>query len=556
MEISKNKCREKISSIKKDIDESPNRIKYARKNLESTTKYIKKLKKQNPNFTIEELNNFLYSKVKETIINLNSPTRSDMYLYKTSEYVLKNINLVFEELEKNQKEKYINNEKKSYKYTSDIEKNIKLITEDVITIILNRKTTEFKEKFLNNSLSYEENKELREQIKKALKTFNDIYNKEIKKRYSIKLSNIIRILDEMGFLKKYNERNNKILDNINLPILKYEYEPEKNKCGLTDLKNPEFINRFSLEEIIAMTSFYSNRLTKEVIDYNESLYIVNKIGLIEEILKKDDYKSDITDDELREIISQLEFLKEISKDIAQEMLSKSTKNCENNVINGDLTKSRSREKAIKTYEEDYKNIYENIFLPQFSNDFKNDLDLVTILEADRYNLYSAKNFAIESVMVILTDKNKNINWGYIPENKNGKNTIQNKEKFVLIGIDMKGYNMPIKLHFQREELETFLTNYAKDTKIPLYEGNEDMEIAWNGYMTTQVYMPLTKEQRKQLKETNLHSSDYRYRFIEHIKWMMLPNRYPKYLCDHQGNKKEKRYIDVKTGQIVATDKLH
>lgn len=555
MDLIKNQCGKKINKIKKDIDKLPNKMKYVKEELQYMIQYIKKLKMQNPDSSLKDLNELLYSKVKEVIQSMSSPTRSDMYLYKTSEYILKNPNIIFEEIERADRKEYINNKKKIYKYTSDIEKNIKTITEDLLTIILEKCPIEFKEKFVKGTLNYDENIKLKETIKKYVKLFYEGYSKEMKKRYSLKLANTVKLLDEMGFLKIYNDRNNRKLEELNLPMLEYEYEAEKNKFAITDLKNPEFVKRFSLDEIIAMTSFYDNRLTKEVMNFNEGLYIANKIGMTKEIFEKGEYELNVTDEGLREIIAQLGFLTEIANEITKESAHKSYVYCNEDKVEPKLSDNKTRKKAIEEYKKDYNELYKNFFLTQFYNDFEMDLDIATILEIDRYNLYSAKDFAMESLMVILADKKKsnNINWGYIPENNNGKNSIQNKDKFVLIGMDMKGYNMPIKLHFEKEKLETFLINYTKSTELPVYEGNEDMQIPWKGFMTTQVYMPLTKDQRKQLKETELPKLDYRYHFLEHIKWMMFPNRYPDYLCDHQGNKKKKRYVDVKSGKIFSPD---
>lgn len=111
MNLIKNKCGEKINKIKKDVDKSPNKMKHVKKELQYMIQYIKKLKMQNPDSSLQDLNELLYSKVKETIQTMNSPTRSDMYLCKTSEYILKNPDIIFEEIERTDKETYISNKK-------------------------------------------------------------------------------------------------------------------------------------------------------------------------------------------------------------------------------------------------------------------------------------------------------------------------------------------------------------------------------------------------------------------------------------------------------------
>lgn len=180
MDLIKNQCGEKINKIKKDIDKLPNKMKYVKEELQYMIQYIKKLKMQNPDCSLKDFNELLYSKVKETIQSMSSPTRSDMYLYKTSEYILKNPDTIFEEIERTDRKKYINNNK-IYKYTSDTEKNIKAITEDLLTIILEKCSAEFKEEFVKGTLNYDENIKLKETINKHMKLFYERYAKEMKK---------------------------------------------------------------------------------------------------------------------------------------------------------------------------------------------------------------------------------------------------------------------------------------------------------------------------------------------------------------------------------------
>lgn len=307
-----------------------------------------------------------------------------------------------------------------------------------------------------------------------------------------------------------------------------------------------------------MTAFYTNRLVKETINYNNSLYIVEKTGLIRKILNNQDYKLEISDETLRELLAQQDFLRNIASSIISNVNKKSLKKTTGNLAILNLEDEKLTRDARKTFEKDYNELYNNILLTNINNDFFDDLTEAIFLEVDRYNLYQKKDYCIESLLVMLEDeeKNSNINWGYIPEMQNGNNSIQNKNKRILIGVDMKGYNMPIKLHFDRKQIERFLTEYAKKDTLPVYEGDEDMNVEWNDRITTQVLMPLSKEKRKKLKEKEVYKSDYRNRFLGHIKWMMFPNRYPDYLCDHQGKRREKRYVNIKSGIINTESKTH
>ena len=166
-----------------------------------------------------------------------------------------------------------------------------------------------------------------------------------------------------------------------------------------------------------------------------------------------------------------------------------------------------------------------------------------------YNLYEVKDMSAQALMVSLIDSDKNVNWGYIPEkDEKGRNSIQRGSKYVLIGFDLKGYNMPIKLHFEKDRIEKFLDGYTNNTAIPIYEGNEDVEIN-DEFLTTQVLMKLSKKQRAGIKSAlkNMSPDDERYKYISHLNWMMLPNRYPEHLKEN-GTRKPKAKIDIKTGK--------
>lgn len=154
-------------------------------------------------------------------------------------------------------------------------------------------------------------------------------------------------------------------------------------------------------------------------------------------------------------------------------------------------------------------------------------------------------------MVIKKSKGLNIkNWGYIPEiNKNGKNSIESNAENILIGIDFPRYNMPVRLHINREWLQSIVNMTLGNTKIPVYKGNEDFFVTRIGgrkkYMGTQILMPIQKEQRKDLeKAVETQKNNPNYNCIAHLNWLAYPNREPEHL---QGQPSKE--VDLATGAI-------
>ena len=110
---------------------------------------------------------------------------------------------------------------------------------------------------------------------------------------------------------------------------------------------------------------------------------------------------------------------------------------------------------------------------------------------------------------------------------------------------MKEFNMPLALHCSRDQIKEFLKNYTGKTLIPVYKGNEDMFVD-DELVSTQIYMKLSKEQRKLLRQKaekiNARQSMY-YKFIKHLQWMSHPKRPPEFI------NKQNLVYDLNTGFI-------
>ena len=153
--------------------------------------------------------------------------------------------------------------------------------------------------------------------------------------------------------------------------------------------------------------------------------------------------------------------------------------------------------------------------------------------------------------VIKGAKGLNIrNWGYIPERyPKGLNSIEAGRRYILVGIDFPRYNMPVRLHIDRERLANLVKIGLGSNKIPVYKGHEDFErVKLDGrrrYMGTQILMPIQKEQRKALEEAvNKQTDNPNYKLIAHLNWLAYPNRIP----EHLKNQPE-REVDLETGLI-------
>lgn len=505
---------------------------------------------ENINYKINQLiNNYIYT--------LNSPTRSDLYLFKTIENMLKNPDIINTIVSTHNMKEYLEPDSKYFVYTSDMNENYKLLLKDIFSTFSKYIPEDIKIKLKNNTLNTSQKMLLQSDICKFIKNFYDEkYDSLIKDGYVKRIVNTSTVLDLTGMLPRNNNSNNSRLRNLNLTFLGFKYEDEdknakKQKVCITDLMQPEFLKQFSVDELIAMSAFYSNRLAKAVYYYNECLYVLYKTDLIKKVIENPNYSLTLTDEELANILTQYKFLQKTSNKFI------SYKEKRKEPFNDDGKKvifSELNNPIIKESISNYSDLYSNEFkssIPNYRNNYIHDLNESIILSSSTSFVYNMKNNSIESLLTMLIDKKKEINWGIILEDN-----YNVKSNNILIGVDIKEFNMPIKLHFPKEQIQNFLLNYTGKCVIPVYQGHNDMNVN-SKYHSTQVLLKLSKEQRKLLREesNSISSNDPKYKFVQHIQWMSHPKRYPDFLLDKHGNFNRK-YINLQTGKKFTEKEIN
>lgn len=544
-------------------------IKRIKDNFQQFIPMVEELKESCDNAEILEA--IVRFKTVNYTYKLLRPNMSQIYMNKTIEYILENKEIINEILPTLDIKKLKESEENLVKYTHNLQRNSKILIENIVEVIYKQKSkVDFN--IMQNILRTEGEEKVKEFIEddikneeKNYKKLNGIIYKVIEQKFAKsekskinedsieRLSNTVKLLDEINTLKVNNDINNKRLDELNLEFLKFDYENDTNKksgIAIKDLMDEEFLKRFDIYEITALNAFYVNRLVKVLEEYNWNLYFAKKMDIYTKIINNEPININLTDEEIRHVILQKEFLKEKSQILIKDIIKNYEKEKieDTSITKQSIISSKRFQNIKEQYKEKYEELYNKIYLPNFKNDFVEDLITSVMLETDMYNLYEVKNMSIQAIMMFLIDKDKEINWGYIPEEENGKNSIERGNKYILIGFDLKGYNMPIKLHVEKDKIEKFLSNYTNSTIIPMYEGNEDMEIN-DKFLTTQVLMKLSKSQRAKLKSTiqTMSPDDERYKYIEHLNWMMFPKRYPNYLKQKDGTIKPKKKIDLQSG---------
>ena len=531
---------------------------------------VKNQLNKNPDLDLDRVEEKINGLFNDELFTIDHPTRSDLYLFKTLEELLKNPNVIGEILSSPQIDEIINNSQEHFVYTSNIKENYITVLKDAFIAIKDNLNNDTRQKLLEKKMSPSEIKVFQSKISKFLKHFYDrFYNSTIKEGYTNKLLTYVKMLDFSGTLASNNNFNNNILTTLKLEFLGFNYDEEfednLKRPVIEDLMKPEFYNNLKADELIAMSAFYANRVAKTVETYNNCLYIIYKINLLKKYKEDSSFTFNLSDEEIQNFILQQRIFSKYSKQFVKEKID----TCENKKIM--ITPDTIYEEldnpiikqGIRKYEYSYSDEFDKI-LPGYKHDILSDFGQCITLQTSTQLAYINKHHAIESLLLMLIDKDKERNWGVILDQTHKEHLSHDSVHNFLIGVDMKEFNMPISFHCSEDLIRTFINNYTNSDLIPVYKGNTDLIIPYNNsnvFLSTHILMKLSKEQRKLLRQTaeSISQNDHSYKFIKHIQWMSHPNRPPdhikaKYGIDKNGNLRKYLYHFGKH-KVYREDKL-
>lgn len=482
--------------------------------------------------------------------------KSDVFFLYTLRYVLKHPNVVFDIYEKLpiKERRQILNEDNEFDYNESLINN-------VITL-LNNILIERKNKYEKNidNLSEHDKEFLTNGICKMGKFLieKEKFDEHVKKGYIKRLSKMISFLDKLGGLQDYNKLNNERLEKIGLrDELGFDYSKEgKNDYKVTsvlDLKNEKALEKLSMEELTVLICFYLNRVEKTVENIEKVLFVLEKRRLLGRFCKGEDIEERLSVEDIKLNLAQFKFLSE-KCDIALEKIIKYSENKK-----GKFTCYNKEEVLIYIHPDDVKTYKQ--FMK--SNDITQNADLKTdVLNMQEFtsyknNFYCYKAEFMDIMMYDLLISDKDVNWGYVEESErtyNGKNSIKNESENILIKADLKGFNNPISLHYNRKDLKKFIHNFNGEYKMPVYAGAEDFYINDKDkktYMSNFILMPMGSSKIKRLKKSAsmIDKDSMYYKYIKHLAWICSPKAVPEHLM--KNGRFERELVDLESGDIES-----
>ncbi len=370
---------------------------------------------------------------------------------------------------------------------------------------------------------------------------------------------LINILDQLKLLAKYQREYKQELNKMDLGELAYEINGQGKELGMKELFSEENLKKLPIKTLMAQSAFWSNRLTKEIERMNNAKFICKDLDLINKIVKfrieKTDGKEElISEDVIEKELEKIAFL----NIVIEKIINQVEEDIKNTGIDGEVDIESYIRKISADYQEEYLK-YFNKKLPMCNNIIGNDIEQFIVAKNMINNLYKGKsaiNFALLEEALL---NEKILNWGYIEEEKD--------EKFVLLGFDIEKLSGPLFLHIPLKEIEEFLERNRLESKIPIYQGENDFKI--NGKtITRKLLMPIDNGKIKKLEEFKINQTEERdkFNFIEHCKYIVSGDtqKYPKHLKKikyiGKGKKQkqklviEKEYINLETKEKYKKDK--
>ena len=372
-------------------------------------------------------------------------------------------------------------------------------------------------------------------IQKEQKNFFERLRKKEKANLSEQLANNIWLkidfLRQIGALKNYEEDYNRTLENLSMPSsfrIENKEEFEKELLDRNKLKN------FSISELIALNAFWTNRLVKEVERRNEVIYVLENTDNFNAF--SEGKEINLKDKDIRHYLAEY---RAIVPYITRFKLDGRNRNKE---------KSIDGISNLAVLDFDINQIFSNDDIEHY-NDLEAVAYNVLLLNNRSQLLYDQKDIAIGEMVSLMVNSTGYNNAGISLEEAGtgykGKS---------LVVIDLKGFNAPLMLHMNNDELLKRVKKVSGRTEIPVYRGGRDLviESSQSGRRTakTNVLFKLNSSQRKDIaaRAGVVGAKDTNGRYVTHISWMLNPKKEMPPLI-----RETRRILDLETGEVKEID---
>lgn len=552
---------------------------------QSFFKYVRKIYEENPNITDKEVAEKVLKFVENCSISLLecSSFRSDSLRLDTAIQLSDNVsdfNRIYNELieeEKTNKKPITSEEIITFSSNQEVSK--RQLLKDLISTYRRDKNMVFNElpelkpgtkqsklnkrsimNFLRDRdkssaelikiyLEDDECKSLKLLLNKKIKDFE----KDLKEKHKKSIKQILSKLNEMGVLDKYMLSHNKLYsDELGFPEL--NITPEEFKEAYSD----EILNNLDITTLSSLDSFWINRYTKEISNFNLTYFLASDLNLWSDIKnakineKNNKLEINIPKKVLEAELEKMSFLENVYNNYIDETNVQIQKTSNKNVVVADI--APVLEKINQDINSDYKTYFSKVndgAISNSKNDFLEDFLLFyKELNVKKFSYQLKDNIMISQLSKMFNIKKSSKNWGITYEkNKNGF-----QKNMMLLSIDIVGVNMPQRLHISKYCLEDFLRANQNSSRIPIYQGEDDFYRNKSLNISTPIMLPLLPKRKKIIRELSnkIDENHPNYKFIQHLNFL-AGGALPMHLKSSEPNSNKKRLIqrlyDLLDGKI-------
>lgn len=561
---------------------------------QSFFKYVRKIYEENPNITDKEVAEKVLKFVENCSISLLecSSFRSDSLRLDTAIQLSDNVsdfNRIYNELieeEKTNKKPITSEEIITFSSNQEVSK--RQLLKDLISTYRRDKNMVFNElpelkpgtkqsklnkrsimNFLRDRdkssaelikiyLEDDECKSLKLLLNKKIKDFE----KDLKEKHKKSIKQILSKLNEMGVLDKYMLSHNKLYsDELGFPEL--NITPEEFKEAYSD----EILNNLDITTLSSLDSFWINRYTKEISNFNLTYFLASDLNLWSDIKnapineKNNKLEINIPKKVLEAELEKMSFLENVYNNYIDETNVQIQKTSNKNVVVADIAPVLG--KINQDINSDYKTYFSRVndgAISNSKNDFLEDFLLFyKELNVKKFSYQLKDYIMISQLSKMFNIKKSSKNWGITYEkNKNGF-----QRNMMLLSIDIVGINMPQRLHISKYCLEDFLRANQNSSRIPIYQGEDDFYRNKSLNISTPIMLPLLPKRKKIIRELSnkIDENHPNYKFIQHLNFL-AGGALPMHLKSSEPNSNKKRLIqrlyDLLDGKIYKqnTDRTY
>lgn len=552
---------------------------------QSFFKYVRKIYEENPNITDKEVAEKVLKFVENCSISLLecSSFRSDSLRLDTAIQLSDNVsdfNRIYNELieeEKTNKKPITSEEIITFSSNQEVSK--RQLLKDLISTYRRDKNMVFNElpelkpgtkqsklnkrsimNFLRDRdkssaelikiyLEDDECKSLKLLLNKKIKDFE----KDLKEKHKKSIKQILSKLNEMGVLDKYMLSHNKLYsDELGFPEL--SITPEEFKEAYSD----EILNNLDITTLSSLDSFWINRYTKEISNFNLTYFLASDLNLWSDIKnapineKNNKLEINIPKKVLEAELEKMSFLENVYNNYIDETNVQIQKTSNKNVVVADIAPVLG--KINQDINSDYKTYFSRVndgAISNSKNDFLEDFLLFyKELNVKKFSYQLKDYIMISQLSKMFNIKKSSKNWGITYEkNKNGF-----QRNMMLLSIDIVGINMPQRLHISKYCLEDFLRANQNSSRIPIYQGEGDFYRNKSLNISTPIMLPLLPKRKKIIRELSnkIDENHPNYKFIQHLNFL-AGGALPMHLKSSEPNSNKKRLIqrlyDLLDGKI-------